>query len=77
MPHGEDPLPLYELFSKNISLAGGAASTRAYLPELLEAVLAGDINPGLVFDTVMGLEQAPEAHAAMDERRAIKVMLVP
>ncbi|MGL3807743.1 zinc-dependent alcohol dehydrogenase family protein [Paeniglutamicibacter sp. R2-26] len=77
VPHGEDPLPLYELFSKNISLAGGAASTRAYLPELLEAVLAGDINPGLVFDTVMGLEQAPEAYAAMDERRSIKVMLVP
>ena len=65
------------LFSKNISVAGGAASTRAYLPELLEDVLAGKINPGLVFDTVMPLDQAPEAYAAMDERRSIKVMLVP
>ena len=77
VPHGEDPLPLYELFSKNISVAGGAASTREYLPELLEDVLAGKINPGLVFDTVMPLDQAPEAYRAMDERRSIKVMLVP
>lgn len=77
VPHGDDPLPLYELFSKNISVAGGAASTREYLPELLEDVLAGKINPGLVFDTVMPLDQAPEAYTAMDERRSIKVMLVP
>lgn len=77
VPHGENPLPISVLFSKNISVAGGAASTREYLPELLEDVLAGTINPGLVFDTVMPLEQAPEAYKAMDERRSIKVMLVP
>jgi threonine dehydrogenase-like Zn-dependent dehydrogenase len=40
-------------------------------------VLDGNINPGLVFDAVMDLERAPEAYKAMDERRAIKVMLVP
>lgn len=77
VPHGDDPLPISVLFSKNISVAGGAASTRAYLPELLADVLEGSINPGLVFDEVMDLEQAPEAYKAMDERRAIKVMLVP
>jgi threonine dehydrogenase-like Zn-dependent dehydrogenase len=75
VPHGQDGLPISVLFSKNISVAGGAASTRAYLPELLEDVLAGTINPGLVFDTVMGLEQVPEAYRAMDGRRAIEVML--
>lgn len=77
VPHGQDGLPMGVLFSKNISVAGGAASTRAYLPELLEDVLAGSINPGRVFDTVMDLEQAPAAYTAMDERRSIKVMLVP
>ncbi len=77
VPHGDDPLPISVLFSQNISVAGGAASTRAYLPELLVDVLDGTINPGLVFDTVMGLDQAPEAYKAMDERSSIKVMLVP
>lgn len=77
VPHGNEGLSLGVLFSKNISVAGGAASTRAYLPELLEDVLAGTINPGLVFDSVMPLERSAEAYKAMDERKAIKVMLIP
>lgn len=77
VPAGGAELPIGLLFSKNISVGGGAASTRAYLPELLEDVLSGAIDPGLVFDSVMPLEDAAEAYAAMDERRAIKVMLVP
>lgn len=35
----------------------------------------GEINPGAVFDLVLPLEQAAEGYAAMDERRAAKVML--
>jgi hypothetical protein len=77
VPAGGSELPIGLLFSKNISVGGGAASTRAYLPELLEDVLNGTIEPGLVFDSVMPLEDAAEAYAAMDERRAVKVMLVP
>ena len=77
VPAGGAELPIGVLFSKNISVGGGAASTRAYLPELLDDVLAGTIEPGLVFDSVLPLEEAAEAYAAMDERRAIKVMLLP
>jgi threonine dehydrogenase-like Zn-dependent dehydrogenase len=77
VPAGGAELPIGALFSRNISVGGGAASTRAYLPELLADVLSGDIEPGLVFDAVMPLEDAAAAYAAMDERRAIKVMLVP
>jgi threonine dehydrogenase-like Zn-dependent dehydrogenase len=35
------------------------------------------INPGKVFDLELPLEQAPEGYRAMDERRAIKVLLRP
>lgn len=42
------------------------ASARTYVPELLEDVLNGSINPGLVFDSVMPLEQAAEAYGATD-----------
>ncbi|MDN5886765.1 MAG: zinc-binding dehydrogenase [Arthrobacter sp.] len=77
VPAGGAELPIGVLFSKNITVAGGAASTRNYIPELLEDVLAGTINPGLVFDAVMPLEEAAEAYRAMDERRSIKVMLTP
>lgn len=77
VPAGGPELPLGVLFSKNITVAGGAASTRNYIGDLLPAVLAGELNPGRVFDAVMTLEDAPEAYRAMDERRATKVMLLP
>jgi threonine dehydrogenase-like Zn-dependent dehydrogenase len=77
VPAGGAELPIGVLFAKNISVAGGAASTRVYLPELLADVLAGKINPGKVFDVEMPLDDAAEAYKAMDERRAIKVLLKP
>lgn len=75
VPAGGSELPIGLLFAKNISVAGGMAPARAYIPELLEDVLSGAINPGLVFDLELPLSEAAEAYAAMDERRAIKSLL--
>ncbi|MGG5172277.1 zinc-dependent alcohol dehydrogenase family protein [Pseudarthrobacter sp. J1738] len=77
VPTGGAEIPLRYLFDSNIHVAGGMAPARTYIPELLEDVLSGAINPGLVFDVEMPLEEAAEAYKAMDERRAIKVLLVP
>lgn len=77
VPTGGAEIPLRYLFDKNITVSGGMAPARTYIPELLADVLAGKINPGRVFDVEMSLEDAPEAYKAMDERRAIKVMLAP
>jgi threonine dehydrogenase-like Zn-dependent dehydrogenase len=53
------------------------APTRRYMTDLLPLVLDGTIDPGRVFDLTLPLEKVAEAYAAMDERRAIKVMLQP
>jgi threonine dehydrogenase-like Zn-dependent dehydrogenase len=50
---------------------------RTYLPDLLEKVVSGAINPGLVFDSTIPLAEVAEGYRAMDERRAIKVLLQP
>ncbi len=50
---------------------------RTYLPDLLGDVLSGAIDPGRVFDLELPLAQVAEAYTAMDERRAIKVLLRP
>lgn len=55
----------------------GVAPVRNYVEELLPEVLAGTLNPGLVFDLTLPLAEVAEAYAAMDERRATKVMLTP
>ena len=49
---------------------------RRYLPELIDLVLKGTINPGNVFDLTLPLEQVAEGYRAMDER-AIKTLLRP
>lgn len=76
VPHGVE-LPVRTMFSRNVGLAGGMAPVRRYLPELLEHVLAGRIEPGLVFDRELPLADVAEGYRAMDEREAIKVLLRP
>ncbi len=76
VPHVAD-LPQEHMFWRNVGLRGGVAPVRAYLPNLLSRTLSGTIDPGKVFDLTLPLEQAAEAYAAMDERRAIKSLLRP
>jgi threonine dehydrogenase-like Zn-dependent dehydrogenase len=76
VPHGVE-LPVRKMFQRNVGLRGGLAPVRRYLPELLEHVMTGRIEPGRVFDLTLPLDKAPEAYRAMDERRAIKVLLQP
>ena len=71
------PIALYPLFGRNVGLNGGVAPVRGYIEELLPEVLSGAINPGRVFDVELPLTDVAEGYAAMDERRAIKVLLRP
>ncbi|MFF5537186.1 zinc-dependent alcohol dehydrogenase family protein [Streptomyces cinerochromogenes] len=66
-----------ELFFSHVGLRGGPAPVRRYLPDLIDRVLTGRINPGKVFDLTLPLEQVAEGYEAMDERRAIKTLLKP
>ena len=74
VPHGVE-VPINTLFFRNIGLRGGGAPVRRYIPELLDDVLAGRIDPGRVFDFETDLEGIAEAYAAVDERRAVKSLV--
>jgi threonine dehydrogenase-like Zn-dependent dehydrogenase len=65
------------MFYRNITVSGGPAPVRAYIPELLPDILEGRIDPGRVFDRVIGLDQVPDGYRAMDERQSLKVMIKP
>ncbi|MDQ1597512.1 MAG: hypothetical protein QOI70_936 [Microbacteriaceae bacterium] len=77
VPNGGSELPIRQLFGTNVGVNGGVAPVRSYIEELLPEVLSGAIDPGRVFDLTVPLSEVAEAYAAMDERRAIKVMLRP
>ncbi len=64
-------------FFRNITISGGPAPVRAYIDELLPDVLSGRIEPGRVFDRVVGLDGVPDGYRAMNERESIKVMVKP
>jgi threonine dehydrogenase-like Zn-dependent dehydrogenase len=64
-----------ELFFSGVHLHGGPAPVRRFLPELIELIMTDQIDPGVVFDLTLPLEEAPEGYKAMDERRATKVLL--
>jgi threonine dehydrogenase-like Zn-dependent dehydrogenase len=62
-------------FYGNITVGGGPAPVRAYIEELLPDVLEGRIEPGKVFDRIVGLDEVPDGYRAMNDREAIKVMV--
>jgi len=77
VPGDRVDLDANQLFARNITIGGGMAPARTYIPELLPAVLDGSMQPGKVFDLELPLADVAEAYRAMDERRAIKVLLRP
>jgi alcohol dehydrogenase len=77
VPHGvaEAGLDVMTLFYANLTLRGGPAPVREYMPELMEDVLAGTLDPSPVLDMTVDLDGVPEGYKAMDERRALKVLV--
>ena len=74
VPHGV-ALDMGRMFGAEVHMFGGPAAVRKYLPTMINLIYRGEINPGAVFDLVLPLERAAEGYAAMDERRATKVLL--
>lgn len=63
------------MFFAQRRMLGGPAPVRRFLPDLVDRVLNGKIEPGKVFDLTLPLAEVAEGYRAMDERRAIKTLL--
>ena len=75
--HADQPPDLtYRLF-QNITITGGVAPARAYLPALLQDVIAGTLDPSPILDMTVDLDGVPAGYEAMDTRSAIKVLVHP
>ncbi|HEY9180262.1 MAG TPA: zinc-binding dehydrogenase [Candidatus Baltobacteraceae bacterium] len=75
VPHNVKTPPMRTIFLNNLSLRGALAPARAYLPRLIDSLEAGRIDPSPVLDLELPLDGVAEGYAAMDERRAVKVLL--
>lgn len=73
----EAPVGFASIFGPNVTLTGGPAPVRAYIEELLPAVLDGTVEPGRVFDRTIGIDEVPDGYLAMDRRESLKVLIRP
>ncbi|MEV5646200.1 alcohol dehydrogenase catalytic domain-containing protein [Streptomyces flaveolus] len=74
-PHGA--VDMMACFLRNITVFGGLTPARTHIPHLLDAVLAGRIDPSPIFDATVPLAAIADGYAAMDTRRATKVLVRP
>jgi threonine dehydrogenase-like Zn-dependent dehydrogenase len=75
VPHNVKTAPLAQVLFGNLSLRGAVCPARAYIPQLIASLEAGRIDPSPIFDLALPLTSVADGYAAMDERRAIKVLL--
>jgi threonine dehydrogenase-like Zn-dependent dehydrogenase len=75
VPHGVRTAPIAEMFRRNVTLRGGIAPARRYMPGLIGDILAGSLDPSPVFDLELPLAAAAEGYAALHARTAVKVLL--
>lgn len=76
VPH-QNEIKTGDIFWRNIGLRGGIASVTTYDKNLLlQAVLDEKIQPGKVFTQRFTLNDIQAAYEAMDQRKAIKSLLV-
>lgn len=68
---------LLETFDRNITIRGGIAPARKYIPALLNEIADGLVDPSPIFDLRLSLNDVQAGYAAMDERRAIKSVVCP
>lgn len=77
VPHGSEKINLRAMFTKNITLCGGLAPVRAYIPRLLPHILARRLDPSPLLDLTLPLAEIPAGYRAMNSREVIKVMVRP
>jgi threonine dehydrogenase-like Zn-dependent dehydrogenase len=70
-------LPGLELFFSAVHLHSSPAPVRRFLPELIDRIWKREIHPGKVLGLTLPLGEVAEGYRAMDERRAIKALLLP
>jgi threonine dehydrogenase-like Zn-dependent dehydrogenase len=71
--------PIGEAMDKNLTIKAGNTPHRKYIPELIEMVEAGMVDPAEVLTQTEPLEDAIEAYKAFDKRESgwVKVELKP
>ncbi|MCH8329609.1 MAG: zinc-binding dehydrogenase, partial [Nanoarchaeota archaeon] len=72
-------LNVTDFFLRNLTLRGGVASSRTYIPKLLPMVEENKFDPTLVISHRISLDEVPKGYELMDNRTedALKIVFRP
>jgi threonine dehydrogenase-like Zn-dependent dehydrogenase len=71
------PVPIGDMWLKNINLTCGVANIQGHMDELLELVRDGRIDPKVIISHRMPLSEGPKGYELFDSKEALKVVLDP
>lgn len=72
----EHPLPLANLFSRNITLRfGGSCNVQGWWHRAIDAMTRGDVDPLVVVTHRLPIDEAAEGYRLFDRKAAMKVLL--
>jgi threonine dehydrogenase-like Zn-dependent dehydrogenase len=77
LPAAGAVVPLLTTFDRNITVRGGVAPARSYIPALLEDVAAGGLDPSPILDLELTLDETARGYEAMHRREAVKAVIFP
>jgi threonine dehydrogenase-like Zn-dependent dehydrogenase len=74
-----DKIPTGALFNKGLTIKTGQCHVHRYVPELLDHIRTGRIDPSFVVTQRLPLSQAPEAYKLFrfHQEESIKIVLDP
>jgi 2-desacetyl-2-hydroxyethyl bacteriochlorophyllide A dehydrogenase len=71
------PVPIGDIWLKNITIMAGAANVQDNMDELIELIRDGRLQPGQIISHRMPLADAAEGYKLFDSKEALKVVLDP
>jgi threonine dehydrogenase-like Zn-dependent dehydrogenase len=73
----EAPVPIGDMWLKNITLTCGVANIQGHMDELLELVRDKRIDPKAIISHRLPLSEGPKGYELFDAKEALKVVLDP
>jgi threonine dehydrogenase-like Zn-dependent dehydrogenase len=73
----EAPMPIGDMWLKNITVTAGAANIQGHMDEVIELVRDGRLDPSVIVSHRLPLSEAPKGYELFDQKEALKVVLDP
>jgi len=71
------PLPIGDMWLKNITIQAGVANIQGHMDEVIELIRDGRIDPKAMISHRLPLSEAPKGYELFEAKEALKVVLDP